>query len=407
MQEWIATKWNQTALYAASLILVSALTLITFFYRPSDRASLYFGVASLAYLPSMLVLAFDDVLMMQFPSLRFEQVMAFQYLTAPVAASFFVLYIHQLYRRESSPLVVRGYVTFNTGIIALQSMLFLLGNTLLASKIGRIVFLPAGVAILLYSMGVLTLAALRRRDGAIVQLAGMALFVGSFIVMALVWTAVSTLRDFPSFDFTALGAVMLLYSQVVILAERWSLSVLRSEQDNDDLRQLLEVNTAITSDLQLSTLLNKIVSVASKIIRADRSSLFLKDDSNRELTSLVAEGVDGGPLRLDVGRGLAGYVYATGDTLNIPDAYADERFNREVDIATGYRTRTILTVPVTTRDGRRIGVMQALNRDDGGEFTAEDAARMSAFGAQAAVAIDNARLFSEAFAARSFDESIA
>ncbi|QGN54790.1 adenylate/guanylate cyclase domain-containing protein [Novosphingobium sp. Gsoil 351] len=406
MQDWIATKWSRTALYAASLTLVAALSLITFFYRPSDRASLFFGLASLAYLPSMLVLAFDDILMMQFPALRFQQVMGFQYLTAPLAGMFFLLYVHELYRRESSPLVVRAFVVFFLSIVAVQAVMFTLGNTLLASKIGRNVFLPTGVASQVYVMGVIALAALRRRDGAIVQLIGMALFVGSFVIMALVWTAISTLDELRSYEFTALGAVMLLYSQVVILAERWSLSVARSEQDNDDLRNLLEVNTAITSDLELDSLLRKIVAVSSKITRADRSSLFLKQDSDRALTSLVAEGVEGGPLKLDAGRGLAGYVYATGQTLNIPDAYEDERFNRSVDEATGYRTRSVLTVPITSRDGSRIGVMQALNREDGEAFSPDDAARVGAFGAQAAVAIDNARLFSESVAARSFDESI-
>ena len=406
MQDWIATKWSRTALYAASLTLVAALSLITFLYRPSDRASLYFGLAALSYLPSMLVLAFDDILMMQFPGLRFEQVMCFQYLTAPMAGAFFLLYIHSLYSRESSPLVVRGFVLFYAAIFVVQSIMFLLGDTLLASRIGRNIFLPGAVATQVYAMGVIALAAFRRRDGAILQLIGTSLFAFSFVMLASIWSAVSTLDDMRSFEFTALGAVMLLYSQVVILAERWSLSVARSEQDNDDLRNLLEVNTAITSDLELGSLLRKIVAVSSKITRADRSSLFLKDDSNRALTSLVAEGVEGGPLRLDAGRGLAGYAYATGETVNIPDAYEDERFNRSVDEATGYRTKSVLTVPIASRDGSRIGVMQALNREDGEPFSPEDAARVGAFGAQAAVAIDNARLFSESVAARSFDESI-
>ena len=406
MQDWVASKWSRTALYAASLTLVAALSLITFLYRPSDRASLFFGLAALTYLPSMLVLAFDDILMMQFPGLRFQQVMCFQYLTSPMAGAFFLLYIHSLYRRESSPLVVRGFVVFYAAIVVVQSAMFLLGDTLLASKIGRNIFLPGAVATQVYAMGVIALAAFRRRDGAILQLIGTSLFAFSFVMMAAMWSAVSTLDDLRSFEFTALGAVMLLYSQVVILAERWSLSVARSEQDNDDLRNLLEVNTAITSDLELGSLLGKIVAVSSKITRADRSSLFLKDDSNRALTSLVAEGVEGGPLKLDAGRGLAGYVYATGQTLNIPDAYADERFNRSIDEATGYRTKGVLTVPITLRDGSRIGVMQALNREDGEPFSPDDAARVGAFGAQAAVAIDNARLFSESIAARSFDESI-
>ena len=406
MQDWIANQWSRTALYAASLTLLAALSLVSFLYRPSERAMLFFGLASLAYLPSMMVLAFDDILMMQFPGLRFPQLMAFQYLTAPMAGAFFLLYINELYRRESSRLIVRGFVGINATIFVVQSVVFSLGDTLLASHIGRYVFIPSTLAMQLYAFGIIALAALRRRDGAAVQLIGMSMFFGSYAVMAMVWVAALTLEELRTYEFTALGGVMLLYTQVVILAERWALSVSRSEQDNEDLRHLLEVNTAITSDLQLGSLLEKIVGVTSKIIHADRSSLFLKDRDAPVLSSAVAEGVGGERLRVDTGRGIAGYVYATGETVNIPDAYADERFNRAIDEATGYRTRSILTVPVTARDGRRIGVMQALNRDGGQGFSGDDAARMSAFGAQAAIAIDNARLFGEAIAARSFDESI-
>jgi len=406
MQDWIASQWSKTALYAASLTLLSALSLVSWLYRPSERASLYFGLAALAYLPSMMVLAFDDILMMQFPALSFPQLMAFQYLTAPVAAAFFLLYIRELYPREASRLIVRGFIAINAAIFVVQSIVFSLGKTLLASHIGRYVFVPSTLALQVFAFGIIALAASRRRDGAVIQLVGMSLFFGSYLIMALVWVAALTLEELRTYEFTALGGVMLLYTQVVILAERWALSVARSEQDNEDLRHLLEVNTAITSDLQLGSLLDKIVSVTSKIIRADRSSLFLKDPEKPELTSLVAEGVGDRPLKVDVGRGLAGYAFATGQTVNIPDAYSDERFNRSVDEATGYHTKSVLTVPITARDGRRLGVMQALNREDGEPFSADDAARMSAFGAQAAVAIDNARLFSEASAARSFDESI-
>jgi adenylate cyclase len=77
-----------------------------------------------------------------------------------------------------------------------------------------------------------------------------------------------------------------------------------------------------------------------------------------------------------------------------------------LDQLTGYRTRSILSVPITTRDGRRLGVMQALNHRGGRGFDEEDTARMTAFAAQAAVAIDNATLFSEVVSARNYSESI-
>ena len=85
---------------------------------------------------------------------------------------------------------------------------------------------------------------------------------------------------------------------------------------------------------------------------------------------------------------------------------ADPRFNQAVDRDTGYRTHGVLTVPVTTRDGRRLGVMQAFNRLDGEPFSETDVARLTAFGAQAAVAIENATLFAEVATERNYNESI-
>jgi adenylate cyclase len=92
--------------------------------------------------------------------------------------------------------------------------------------------------------------------------------------------------------------------------------------------------------------------------------------------------------------------------VNLPDAYADPRFNRQVDAATGYQTQSVLTVPVTTRDGRRVGVMQALNHQDRSSFGEGEVERMSAFAAQAAIAIENATLFAEVAAERNYNESI-
>ena len=120
----------------------------------------------------------------------------------------------------------------------------------------------------------------------------------------------------------------------------------------------------------------------------------------------MAEGVGSGQIAFASGSGLAGHSFRTGEIVAVPDAYADSRFNPAIDAQTGYRTKSALSIPITTRDGRRLGVMQALNRLDGAPFDQEDVVRMAAFGAQAAIALDNARLFSELIAERNFDESI-
>ena len=406
MDRWTALKWSREHLYNISLLLIASLGIAVWLFRPSDRASLYFGLSCLTFLPTAAILGFDNVLQIMFPHLAYATSLAIQYLSGVVAVSFFFLNAHELFPRESSKWMARAILTLFAALFAIHSYYFLYGDTIAASLTQQKLFMPIALFTLLYMLAILIRAAWNRRDGALVYLLGIGLFVFSFFVSATVLSGWISQDKVIGYEFVTLGIVMLLYSHVVLMAERWSISVGNAEQINEDLRQLLEVNTAITSDLQLGTLLDKIVAVTSKIIHADRTTLFLKDPQSPELVALVAQGVEGGTLRVDIGRGLAGYVYATGETVNIADAYVDERFNRSIDEGTGYRTRSVLTVPITARDGRRIGVMQALNRAERMGFTADDAARVGAFGAQAAVAIDNARLFSETVSAKSFDESI-
>ena len=88
---------------------------------------------------------------------------------------------------------------------------------------------------------------------------------------------------------------------------------------------------------------------------------------------------------------LAGFVAATGETINIPDAYADSRFNPEVDKSTGYRTKTILCMPMKNKDGKTIGVFQLLNKSNG-TFSKEDEEFIDALSIHASIAIENAQL---------------
>ena len=405
MDTWYALKWSRELVYHVSLLLIAALGIAVFLFRPQDRASLYFGLSCLFFVPVTAIVGFDNLLQLMVPGLDFRTSLAIQYGAGILAIVFFFAHPHELYPRESSKWIARAIMVGFALVAAIEAAQFLRGDTVAASLTQQY-FMMLALVVLVYILAIIVRAAIRGRDGSVILLLGMGLFITTFIMGAVVQSGWVTRDQIPGYEYTATGIVMLLYSHVILMAERWSLSVGKAEQINDDLRQLLEVNTAITSDLQLGSLLERIVGVTSKILRADRSSLFLKDRKNPVLASLVAQGVVGGPIRFDIGRGLAGYAYATGETVNISDAYADDRFNRTVDEETGYRTRSVLTVPIAARDGRRIGVMQALNREDGDVFTPEDAARLSAFGAQAAVAIDNARLFGEAISARNFDDSI-
>jgi adenylate cyclase len=166
--------------------------------------------------------------------------------------------------------------------------------------------------------------------------------------------------------------------------------------------QLLELTTAMTTELQLHPLLQKIMETVVLILEAERATLFVHDRKTGELWALVDDGQE---IRFPSHLGIAGSVFTTGEAINIPDAYADSRFNPEVDRRTSFKTRSILCMPVVNRKGERIAVTQALNRK-GGPFTAIDEKRLRAFSAQAAIAMENAQLFDEVVKVKNYAEAI-
>jgi len=169
--------------------------------------------------------------------------------------------------------------------------------------------------------------------------------------------------------------------------------------------EFLDVVADVTSELELGTLLAKVMKEATRMLGADRSTLFLSDEKTNELFSRVAMGDGIGEIRLPNSAGIAGAVFTSGDTINIPYAYADLRFNPSFDKQTGYFTRSILCVPVVNKDGKCIGVTQVLNRR-GGPFTDEDETRLKAFTAQVSIALENAKLFEDVQNMQSYNESM-
>ncbi len=147
------------------------------------------------------------------------------------------------------------------------------------------------------------------------------------------------------------------------------------------------------SETDIDRLLTLIAQSTTRMADADRATIFIVDQDKGELWSRVALGT--GEIRFPVGVGLAGTVAKTGETINIPDAYADPRFNPEFDRRSGYRTSTIITFPMRSRaEGRVIGVFQVLNKR-GGPFTKVDEEMLAALAASAAVAVENAQLLAE------------
>ncbi len=169
--------------------------------------------------------------------------------------------------------------------------------------------------------------------------------------------------------------------------------------------QLLEMTTELSFELNLLKLLEKIMNTTNELLSADRCTLFLSDETTGELWSQVAQGMETEEIRFPNHLGIAGSVFTTGQTVNISNAYEDPRFNPTFDKKTGYRTRSILCMPVKNKSGKIIGVTQVLNKR-GGPFTETDERRLKAFSAQASVALENARLFEDVLAMRNYNESM-
>lgn len=168
---------------------------------------------------------------------------------------------------------------------------------------------------------------------------------------------------------------------------------------------LLNVMRAVSSELELDQLLLKIVSKTSEAMNADRCTLFLVDRQSGELWSKVAQGADMKEIRVPRGMGIAGHVATSGEIVNIPDAYQDPRFNPEVDRRTGYKTQTILCMPLKNERNEIVGVMQVLNKRDG-IFTEEDEQLLDALGSQTTIALENSRLFEEVRFMKNYNDSI-
>ena len=141
--------------------------------------------------------------------------------------------------------------------------------------------------------------------------------------------------------------------------------------------EFMDIVSQVSSELELGPLLERIIGTVTKMLNAERSTLFINDEKTSELYTEVAEGVGKTVIRFPNHIGIAGNVFTTGQALNIPHAYADLRFNPGFDRSTGYFTRSMLCTPVVNKEGKRIGVCQVLNKREG-PFTDEDQKRLAA-----------------------------
>jgi HD-GYP domain-containing protein (c-di-GMP phosphodiesterase class II) len=174
--------------------------------------------------------------------------------------------------------------------------------------------------------------------------------------------------------------------------KEYAFSMDASQRRIEKLNAILSVARALTAERDLDRLLTLIVDAAANVVDADRCTLFIVDREKNELWSRVTQREK--EIRLPMGVGIAGTVAARNESLNVPDAYADARFNRHIDLTTGYRTQSILCVPMRSMKGEVVGVLQALNHSQG-PFSVEDQELLEGLGAQAASAIENAMLYED------------
>lgn len=165
-----------------------------------------------------------------------------------------------------------------------------------------------------------------------------------------------------------------------------------STKQRDPLVALLKIGQTVAAETNIDTLLEVIAEETKSAIQADRCSVFLLDKVKHELWSKVALGMDKQEIRFPADKGLAGHVVRTGETINIKNAYVDERFNKEIDLKTGYKTTTILCMPIKNLNQEIIGAFQVLNKING-EFSEQDEDLLVAIGSSAGIALENAQLF--------------
>ncbi len=171
--------------------------------------------------------------------------------------------------------------------------------------------------------------------------------------------------------------------------------LLRAYRETEERSEaLMKVSQIISGKLQLRELLTVLARQCSWLLNADRTTVWLYDEENEEIWTIVGEGLHD-EIRMPVGKGIAGNVAKTLKTLNIADPYSHPLFNPDIDKQTGYKTKSILCMPLLNKKGELIGVYQVLNKLDHPHFTKDDEELLAALSGSASIAIENAHLYEE------------
>jgi adenylate cyclase len=206
---------------------------------------------------------------------------------------------------------------------------------------------------------------------------------------------------FSAYDETLIRAFA---SQASIALENYNLHG-KMVENHRRIALLLDLANAIGSTLDFQELIHQVVERITEALECERSSFFVVDESTRELWSMESQGEELQEIRFPMNTGLAGECATESEPIVVDDAYADPRFNPDIDRKTGFRTRNILCMPVVNRDKLTTGVIECMNKKQGG-FSEEDMKLLRALSAQVSVALDNARLHAREVEMRTYLERV-
>ncbi len=179
-----------------------------------------------------------------------------------------------------------------------------------------------------------------------------------------------------------------------------------TREEVDRLKTVVEASKLINSSIEPETLFTSILAVATEELDVERGTLYFVDEQRQEIWSKVADGLAVREIRLPIGKGLAGTVAATGEPVILHDAYADPRFDQSQDKRSGFRTRSMLCVPIRNRGQRIVGVLQLLNKRLG-SFGERDLSFLDAISENMAIAMENATLHVSLLEKNRMDQELA
>jgi signal transduction histidine kinase/CRP-like cAMP-binding protein len=166
-----------------------------------------------------------------------------------------------------------------------------------------------------------------------------------------------------------------------------------SQKEIFKLNAVVEATQTVNTSLDIDRVLQLILQEAIRITLAERGTIYLLDENTNEIWARSIAGKEISEIRQPIGKGISGYVAQTGETVNITDAYNDDRFNPEFDKKSGFKTKNILCMPMRNKENKIIGVFQLINKRHGTfDFDSEDESFLKAFSVNAAIAIENSRL---------------